>query len=172
MVFTVPWVLQGGEVCVEHTRRAVLAGLAGAGVAVALGGCWPRKDTPAAHPTPHSLTPVVAGTTTLIELYQSTLAANPDLGTRLEPLLREHRAHLDALRQAMGAPNPSGSVPASASAGPSVAADPTAATAALHAAEQTAQKDATTACLTAAAEYAPLLGSISACRATHVEVLA
>ena len=42
---------------------------------------------------------------------------------------------------------------------------------ALKAAEQSGQTEAVTACLVASAQYAPLLGSIAACRATHVEVL-
>jgi hypothetical protein len=175
MVFTVP--VWNGPVrrAVPNgrpTRRAVLTGLAGAGTALALGGCWPKKDGPAARPTPHPLTPVVAGTVGLIDRYQAALAAHSDLGTRLQPLLDEHRKHLDALREAMGTPSPSASATASASASASVAPDPAGALAALHAAEQSGQTEAAAACLAAAADYAPLLGSIAACRATHVEVLA
>ena len=52
-----------------------------------------------------------------------------------------------------------------------MADDPAAAVVALRAAEQAGQADASTACLAATAEHAALLGSIAACRATHVEVL-
>ena len=168
MVFTVP--VRNGRVGEPAPRRTVLTGLAGMGVAVVLGGCWPAKDKPAARPTPHPLAPVVAGTLALIDRYQVTTATYPDLDTRLEPLLADHRAHLDALRQAMGTPGPTASASASASA--SVAPDPADALAALKAAEQTGQTDAVAACLAAPADYASLLGSIAACRATHIEVLA
>ena len=167
MVFTVPvWMGRA-----RLSRRAALAGVAGAGAAVALGGCWPAKNNPAARPTPHPLTPVVAGTLALIGRYQGTIAAYDDLGTRLQPLLKEHQVHLDALRRAMGTPISSASATASASAPPSVAPDQAGALAALHAAEQAGQAEAAAACLAAAPDYAALLGSIAACRATHVEVL-
>ena len=162
MVFTVP---VRKRVAGPASRRAVLGGLAGAAAAVALGGCWPARDKPAARATPHPLAPVVAGTLAMIDRYQATMTAYPDLSTRLAPLL----ANLDALRKAMGTPSPSATASASASA--SVAPDPAGAVAALHAAEQAGQAGAAAACLAAVADYAPLLGSIAACRATHVEVL-
>ena len=170
MVFTVP--VRNGRVGEPAPRRTVLTGLAGVGVAVVLGGCWPAKDKPAARPTPHPLAPVVAGTLALIDRYQATTATYPDLDIRLEPLLADHRAHLDALRKAIGTPSPSPSATASASPSASVAPDPAGSVAALRAAEQTGQADAAAACLAAAPDYAPLLGSIAACRATHAEVLA
>ena len=166
MVFTVP---VRKRVAGPASRRAVLGGLAGAAAAVALGGCWPARDKPAARATPHPLAPVVAGTLAMIDRYQATMTAYPDLSTRLTPLLADHRANLDALRRAMGTPSPSATASASASA--SVAPDPAGAVAALHAAEQAGQAGAAAACLAAVADYAPLLGSIAACRATHVEVL-
>jgi hypothetical protein len=168
MVFTVPVRKAVGG---PATRRAVLGGLAGAAAAVALGGCWPAKDKPAARATPHPLAPAVAGTLALIDRYQATMTAYPELSTRLEPLAADHRAHLDALRKAMGTPSPSASATASARASASVAADQAGAIAALHKAEQAGQADAAAACLAAVADYAPVLGSIAACRATHVEVL-
>jgi hypothetical protein len=173
MVFTVPVRMgdqRGG--LPGRSRRAVLGGLAGAVVGAALAGCWPKSNKPAAPPSPHPLTAAVAGTQALVDRYQATVAGYPDLAERLQPLLTDHRAHLDALREAMGVPSPSASPTASgASASPSDAADQDGALAALKDAEQAAQKEAVTACLAAAAGYAPLLGSIAACRATHVEVL-
>jgi hypothetical protein len=151
----------------------VLGGLAGTVAGAALAGCWPKSDKPAAHPTPHPLTPVAAGTQALLDRYQATIAGYPDLADRLQPLLADHRAHLDALRRAMGLPASSASAtaPASASASPSVAADQDGALTALKDAEKAGQTAAATACLAAAAGHAPLLGSIAACRATHGEVL-
>jgi hypothetical protein len=100
------------------------------------------------------------------------MEAFPDLAEQLQPLLADHRAHLDAVRRAMGVPNPSGSPSAAASGSVTPEPDQDSARTALRTAEQTGQSDATAACLAAVAEYAPLLGSIAACRATHVEVLA
>jgi hypothetical protein len=174
MVFTVPVRMgdqRGGPP--GRSRRAVLGGLAGTAAGIALAGCWPKSNKPAAHPTPHPLTAAVAGTQVLVDRYQATIAGYPDLTDQLQPLLTDHRAHLDALRRAMGLPAASGSPTAAASAGasPSVAPDQDAALAALKEAEKAAQTEAVTACLAAAASYAPLLGSIAACRATHLEVL-
>jgi hypothetical protein len=150
----------------------VLGGLAGTVVGGALAGCWPGSNKPATPPPPHPLTSAVAGTQALVDRYRTTIGGYPDLGARLEPLLANHRAHLDALRNAMGLPSPSAS-PSAATASPSasVAADQAGALAALRTVEQAARTEAATACLAARAEYAPLLGSIAACRATHAEVL-
>jgi hypothetical protein len=168
MVFTVP--MEQGQVA-GYPRRAVLAALVGGGTSVALGGCW-GSPGPAPSPTPHPLAPALAGTLALVDRYQATVAAFPDLTEQLQPLLTDHRAHVDALRRAMGTPNPTGSASASAGATASAPDDQGAALTALRTAEQAGQADASTACLAAAAGYAALLGSIAACRATHVEVLA
>ena len=165
-------VLREGKIAAGRSRRALLVGLTGAAAGAALAGCWPLSKKPQAHPSAHPLTPVVAGTVALADRYQATITALPALAARLQPLAADHRAHLDALRAAMGvaspSPAPSGAIDPSAS----VAPDPATALAALRTAEQTGQADAARACLAAAAEYAALLGSIAACRATHVEVLA
>ncbi len=77
-----------------------------------------------------------------------------------------------ALAGTLALVNPTGSASASAGATASAPDDQGAALTALRTAEQAGQADASTACLAAAAGYAALLGSIAACRATHVEVLA
>ncbi|TML31994.1 MAG: hypothetical protein E6G35_03160 [Actinobacteria bacterium] len=159
MVFTVP----------VKTRRAVLASAVGAGAGLVVSGCWGRGAP--APPKPNPLAPALAGALALVDRYQATVAAYPDLAERLQPLLADHQAHVDALRRAMGTPSPTASPSAGGSAAPGVADDPAAAVVALRAAEQAGQADASTACLAAAAEHAALLGSIAACRATHVEVL-
>ncbi len=163
MVFTVP--MQ------QHvTRRGVLTGLAGTATGLALAGCWPATK-PAAQHSPHPLTPVLAGTTALAERYRATVTAYPDLAARLTPLLADHEAHIEALHKAIGTPDASASASPGASVVASPAPDPAGALAALRKAEQTGQADAVTACLTAASDYAGLIGSIAACRATHLEVL-
>jgi hypothetical protein len=117
---------------------------------------------------------MMTGTLALIGTYTATMAAQPTLSDLLNPLLDDHRAHVDALRTAMGGPTR----PPSTSASPdlpvtsaSVPDDPTAALAAIHAAEQSARDSAVKDCLDAAAPYASLLGSIAASRACHLEVL-
>jgi hypothetical protein len=160
MVFTVPMT----------SRRAVLASVVGGATGLALAGCR-GSPRPAPSPTPHPLLPTLTGVLALIDLYQATIAAYPDLADRLGPLLADHQAHLEAVRRAMGVPSPTAS-PSAASPSASVAPDdPDAAVAALHTAEQAGQASAQKACLAATAAYAALIGSIAACRATHVEVL-
>jgi hypothetical protein len=148
----------------------VLAGRAGGLAAAGLSGCtWLGGGKPAPTAAPHPLEPALTATLALIDRYQATIAAQATLADRLRPLLTDHEADADALRHAMGRPSPS----ATASAQPSgtAAADPVAALADLRGAEQAAQTGAVTACLAAPAGYAGLLGSIAACRATHLEVL-
>jgi hypothetical protein len=161
MVFTVPMT----------SRRAVLASVLGGATGLALAGCR-GSPRPAPSPTPHPLLPTLTDILALVDLYQATVAAYPDLADRLDPLLADHQTHLDAVRRAMGTPGPTASPSAAASPSASVQADdPDAAVAALHTAEQTGQASAQKACLAAPATYAALIGSIAACRATHVEVL-
>lgn len=109
---------------------------------------------------------------TLLSRYDATIAAQPDLSSRLAPLRADHAAHVDALNAAMGrTPSPTPSASASGSPGPAVPTGTKAAVAALRGAEKTAQGDAAKVCMTVPAQYAELVGSIAACRATHLEVL-
>jgi hypothetical protein len=148
----------------------MLAGLAGGVAAAGLGGCtWLGGGKPAATTTPHPLESVLTATLALIDRYLAMIAAQATLADRLHPLLADHEADADALRRAMGRPSPSATASVQPSA--SAAADPVAALSDLRGAEQAAQADAVAACLAAPAGYAGLLGSIAACRATHVEVL-
>jgi hypothetical protein len=159
MVFTMPMT----------SRRAVLASVVGGGAGLALAGCFGRHEPPPP-PKPHPLVGTLAGVQALVDLYEATTGAYGDLSDRLAPLLADHRAHLSAVRRAMGTPDPTASPTAGASPSASVASDPDAALVALEEAEKKGQADAVTACLSAPAEYAALVGSIAACRATHVEV--
>jgi hypothetical protein len=159
MVFTVP----------VTSRRAVLASVLGSGAGSALSGCFGGHEPPPP-PKPHPLAATLVGVQAMVDLYEATSATYAELSDRLGPLLADHRAHLDAVRRAMGTPSPTASPTASASATASVPPDPDAALVALKAAEKKGQADASAACLSAPAEYAALIGSIAACRATHVEV--
>ncbi len=155
------------------SRRYLLAGSAGL-AASGLAGCGLFGGGKPAAPKRDPLEPVLTGTAALIDRYRATMAALPALTDRLTPLLTDHEAGRAALLSAMGRPtaHPSSTgTSASGSAAP-VPADQPGALAALRAAEQAAQDQATAACLAASPDHAGLLGSIAACRATHVEVLA
>jgi hypothetical protein len=149
------------------TRRSLLtAAVAGLGLgATAACGIFDRE--PPDPPVPDPLEPLLAGTIALADRYDATIAAQPTLATRLTPLRDAHRTHATELARLIGKPLPSASA-ATPSPGPSEAA---AVVAALRTAEQQAQKAAADACLAAPAKRAPVLGSIAAGRATHVEVL-
>ncbi|HEY2672668.1 MAG TPA: hypothetical protein VGJ07_20130 [Rugosimonospora sp.] len=155
-----------------RSRRAVLGAVVG-GVALAgpVGCGWlSRKGEASSKPSP--LAPTLAGTLALIDRYTATIAAQPTLADKLNPLLNDHRAHVTALRAAMGAAASTGPAPGSPSPTAAVPDDPAGALAAVHAAEQAARDAAVSNCLAAAPRYASLLGSIAACRACHLEVLA
>jgi hypothetical protein len=153
---------------------AALAGAAGLGSAGLAGCTLGGSGGPRPSPSPDPLRPVLTGTEALIDLYAATVAAQPALADRLNPLLAEHRAHADALRAAMGLATPSGSAsptPASTPSGVRVPDDAAAALAAVAGAERTAQASAVKDCLASRPEHAGLLGSIAASRACHLEVL-
>jgi hypothetical protein len=162
----------GGERMTRNSRSrravlgAVVAGLALAGPA----GCRWLGGNGEASSTPSPLAPMLAGTLALIDRYTATIAARPTLADQLNPLLNDHRAHVTALRAAMGGAASAGPAPGTPSptAGPD---DPAGALAAVRAAEQAARDAAVSDCLAAAPRYASLLGSIAACRACHLEVL-
>lgn len=156
-------------------RLAVLAGAGGLGSAGLAGCTLDRSGGPAASPSPDPLAPVLTGTESLVDLYAATVAAQPTLADRLNPLLAEHRAHADALRVAMGLATPSGSASAARAtpsrSGVQVPDDAAAALAAVVGAERAAQASAVKDCLASRPEHAGLLGSIAASRACHLEVL-
>lgn len=116
-----------------------------------------------------ALDPLLAATVRLVAVYDAAIAAHPDLAERLTPLRDAHQAHAKALAQLIGrrasslSPSPVASPPA---------ADATAVLAQLQAAEKAGQDEAAAACLAAPADRTALLGSITAARATHRQVLA
>lgn len=151
------------------TRRAFLGALAALAVGSAAGSTLAGCDLVggrAEPPPPHPLTGFVSATLALAALYDATIAAHPDLTAALTPVRDAHRAHVSALVDAIGTP-----VSTSAPVAPTVAAAPAAAVAGLAAAERKGRDDAVAACLATVARLAPLLGSIAAARASHLEVL-
>lgn len=173
MVFTRP--VQRG-----WSRRAVLGmfgtGMA-AGIAPAAGCSWWDSDPPPPPAPPDPLEPLLASTRDLAGRYAQTIAGYPELAGRLGPLHEAHLAHEAALLAVIGRPElaatspgtPSGT--AQSAAGPS-ASSPQEAVAALRKGERDGREQAAQACLAAEPGRAALLGSITAARRTHLEVLA
>jgi hypothetical protein len=152
------------------TRRGLLraAGL-GAATAVA-GGCGYLGSGPQWRPGVDPLYGLREATAALADRYDATIARHAALASRLGPLRDAHRAHVEALeRQLITTRAP---VATSAPSGPAaVPDDPAAAVSGLLAAEKAGVAAASAACLAAPGWRAALLGSITAARASHVEVL-
>jgi hypothetical protein len=146
-----------------HTRRAVLTAAA---AAVALAGCSLIYDKPNWQPGDEGLDSVYADALMLAARYTEAIDAMPTLAGRLHPILDSHRAHAEALADALGRSATSSPPPAPKSS------QPTAVLSALAAAERAAADRAAKVCLAASLWRAPLLASIAACRASNVEALA
>ncbi|MFE3072841.1 hypothetical protein [Streptomyces sp. NPDC059247] len=184
-------------------RRALLVAGLSAAAATALTGCVsgdpaPRRPSPAeaeAARAARAETALrgrsVAVSRTLLERYDTTLAAHPALADRLAPLRRSAAAHTAALAEG-GATTAPVTAPADggATTGPSptaagtrapsgrprppaapVAADPRTALTDLARAARTASAAHTAALLTAPPEYARLLASVAAAGAAHAFLL-
>lgn len=152
------------------TRRGVL------GVAVAVGalsGCSWLESEPPEPPPPDPLEPMLASTRALLARYDAVLAAHPDLTGRLRPLAESHTAHEAALLEVIGRPELASPSAGAGSWAPPAGelTDPDQALAVLREAERGGQVEAAQACLSAPAERTALLGSITAARASHAEVL-
>jgi hypothetical protein len=138
-------------------RSAVLAGAACAT------GCGLIDEKPAPPPPPDPLAPLIGEALALSATYRSAAAvSNPGLAARLTAIAADHDAHAREVAQLIATPLPS--APPSASATPAVAA--------LRAAETKAHGTAVAACLAASPGRVALVGSIAACRASHLEALA
>ena len=131
----------------------------------ALGG---HRPEPAG---PDPLAPFHAATVRLAQRYDAVIAAQAPLADRLKALRDDHRAHAEALGRLLILPSATPASTPAESATPPVPADQTAVFNDLLAAEKAGLKEATDAALTAPAWIAPLVASIAACLATHVEVL-
>ena len=105
--------------------------------------------------------PVLDEARALAARYDQLALAQPDLAARLTPLGDDHKAHIAELSRLIEAsPAPSASAPAVETS-----------LAELRTAEQKAQRTAITSAKAASPDWAALLGSIAACRASHVEAL-
>ncbi|MEW1698663.1 hypothetical protein ACIQCR_28155 [Streptomyces sp. NPDC093249] len=126
---------------------------------------------------------------TLLERYDTTLAAHPALAARLAPLRRSAAAHTAALAEGGTTTSPVTAPDGGTTTGPSptaagtrepsgrprppvpVAADPRTALTDLARAARTASAAHTAALLTAPPEYARLLASVAAAGAAHAFLL-
>ena len=170
------------------SRRRLLAGIGGAGAALALAGCT-SSSSPPPPPDPDDLlrAAAIAREEVLLQAYDDAVLASPALAVRLVLLREQHAAHLEALRGPPPAtPTPSGpgraadasSPPAGVATGaPAVpgGAPPTdaATLAALVAAENAAGASHAQAALAAAdRELTSLLATLSASELSHPVALA
>lgn len=153
-----------------------------AGAALTAVAAYPLAacDLLVGEPTPEGTTdplaPLLTSALALAARHDAAITAHPELAQRLTPLADAHRAHAAELARMTGAKLPSASSPrtggaATPGAAASTPADADGTVAALRAAEQEGRRAAAQACQVAPAGRAALLGSITAARATHVEVL-
>ncbi|MCJ1679960.1 hypothetical protein MTF65_21965 [Streptomyces sp. APSN-46.1] len=181
-----PWTLP-----LRPSRRSLLAGAAGVAGAALLSGCSDGGGSS----DPHTGIPLerrmretaVRDSERLLERYDATAVAHPDLARRLAPLRGAVAAHTAALAftdPAGGKPSRSPSVSASAApsgsataaaapaaSGEPVPANPAEALAALADAERTLSEARTIALAGAPAELARMLASVAACGAVHAYLL-
>jgi hypothetical protein len=152
------------------TRRGLLrgfvasVGVAGVGLATGcdlIGG----SGGPPAN-SPHPLAGLLRETVTLADAYDAGIAAVPALAAVLAGPRDAHRAHAKALAQAISAATPKPGPSPTSRAG-----DRDAVLAGLVVAETKGRVSAEQACLSTGARLAPLVGSIAAARACHLEVL-
>jgi hypothetical protein len=151
------------------TRRGVLragllfGGVAGVGLTTGCGLFGPDDPGP---PPPDPLLGFLNDTNALLARYDAALAKLPALGPAIATVRDNHRAHATILAQAINGPTPAASTTAAAPAG-----DRGAVLAGLVEAETKARDAAVEACLGTNPRLAPLIGSIAAARAAHLEVL-
>lgn len=152
------------------TRRGLLRGLLGvtgvAGVSLAA-GCDLFDTGSGTPPPPNPLESFLVDTAALLARYNQALAQVPALGPTITHIRDTHLEHANALAKALNAPSPAPS--AGGSGAPS--GDRATVLAALVDAETKGHDAAVQACLATDARLAPLVGSIAAARATHLEVL-
>jgi len=146
-------------------RRTVLTGTLAGVAGMSLSGCGLLAGDP---PPPHPLLGTLREIRALLWRYEAVISAHPVLAEQLGQLRDNHRAHLSAVAELIGtaaheSPSPTTGVPVSPESKTAVGE--------LRNAERAGQDAAARSCLAAKPEYAGVLGSIAAARASHREVL-
>lgn len=154
------------------TRRGVLS--ATVALPLAAAGCRGLRVLGTPPPPPPEvdlLRAAIDGETLLIAQYTAVLAAQPSLAGLLDPLLGQHRAHLDRLRARLIVPR--GAATPSPSARPRVQVPPApgAAQAFLRRAERSAAAAQMGRLPAASPSLAQLLASVAAAEASHALLL-
>jgi hypothetical protein len=144
---------------------AGLAGLTAIGAGAGGGDGLPGPST---DPPPTQLLAVLQDAVNMRARYEVALANLPVLAAALSALRDAHAAHAQTLSTSLGvsvpAPEPTHDIEP-------LPTEPVRAIAALAGAERAGRESAAAACLVAIPRLAPLVGSIAAARASHVEVL-
>ncbi|MGW1936906.1 hypothetical protein [Streptomyces goshikiensis] len=178
------------------SRRSLLTGAAGVAGGALLAGCSDgsgSSDADTGVPLERRMREAaVRDSERLLERYDATAAAHPDLAARLAPLRGAVAEHTGALAvvgpvktgpsaspsvsgsRSGASPSPSASAPAGAAAAPSAAAvpaKPAEALTALADAERSLAEARTVALAGAPGELARLLASVAACGAVHAYLL-
>jgi hypothetical protein len=153
------------------SRRGLLQGIVAAATLAGVGaaaGCdlFGQHGGTNTADVPPQISELLTGTVALGDAYDNAIAQAPSLSSLLSGPRDAHREHARALAAALGKP-----VPASSTEGPGRAGDPTTLRAGLVDAETKGKDTARTACLAAPGRLAPLIGSIAAARACHLEIL-
>ncbi|MFD9729669.1 hypothetical protein [Streptomyces sp. NPDC059072] len=172
-----PWTLP-----FRPSRRSLLAGAAGAAGAALLTGCsgGPSPEEEARIPLERRMREAaVRESERLLERYDATRAAHPDLDGQLAPLRAAVAAHAAALAPAAAGSrsprpaSPSGAVGAAAPTGSAepVPPKPAEALTALADAERKLSEARIIDLAGAPGELARLLASLAACGAVHVHLL-
>lgn len=145
-------------------RRGFLAGAAALAGSMALAACSSASPTSANSDTDTVRAQVAAAEGALVALYATTVAAFPELAAGLQPIMREHQAHLAAMGTGLAtdAATPAGQPPATAAQALIALAD----------AERRAAQQRREACVAASDdELARILALIAASEAAHVPAL-
>ncbi|MFC9814588.1 hypothetical protein ACFVJM_21225 [Streptomyces virginiae] len=163
------------------SRRSLLAGAAGAAGAALLTGCTDDRSAasdPAISLERRMREAAVRDSARLLERYDATASAHPDLAARLAPLRAAVAAHTAALSPAAsGSPSPAASpsggtgAAAPSASGEPVPAKPAEALTALADAERSLSEARTIDLAGAPGELARMLASVAACGAVHVYLL-
>ena len=156
----------------QVTRRGVLS--AAAALPLAAAGCQGLRvlgTPPRPLPDVAVLRGAMDGETRLIGQYTAVLAAQPGLAGLLDPLLGQHRAHLDRLRVRLIVPPGAATPSASPQPRPQVPPGPAAAQAYLQQAESNAARALLGHLTAASPSLAQLLASIAAAEASHALLL-